>query len=153
MRVDCNSFVPSTIRLWNNLPLLVRNSTSLNEFKKNISGQCIKPPEYFYFGDRRAQIYHARLRLEYSSLRSHLYHKNLVESSLCSCGEFETTKHYLTECPNYHQLRNQILVEVLHLPIKTLLCGDASCSPDHNGSSFKSVQDFIILSNRFNAPS
>ena len=87
-----NSFVPSTKRLWNNLPLLVRNSTSLNEFKKNISGQCIKPPEYSYFGDRPAQIYHARLRLECSSLRSHLYHKNLVENSLCSCGEVETTK-------------------------------------------------------------
>ena len=51
-----NSFVPSTIRMWNNLPLLVRNSTSLNEFKKNISGQSVKPPEYYYFGDRRAQI-------------------------------------------------------------------------------------------------
>ena len=51
-----NSFVPSTIRMWNDLPLLVRNSTSLNEFKKNISGQSVKPPEYYYFGDRRAQI-------------------------------------------------------------------------------------------------
>ena len=40
-----NSFVPSTIRLWNNLPLLVRNSTSPNEYKKIISGQSIKPPE------------------------------------------------------------------------------------------------------------
>ena len=62
-----NSFLPSTIRLWNNLPLLVRNSTTLNEFKKNISGQRIKPPEYYYFGERRVQIYHARLRLECSS--------------------------------------------------------------------------------------
>ena len=76
----------------------------------------------------------------------------MVENSLCSCGEVETTKHYLTECPNYHQLRNQILVEVLHLPIKTLLRGDASFSLEHNESIFKSVHDFIILSNRFNAP-
>ena len=76
----------------------------------------------------------------------------MVENSLCSFGEVETTKHYLTECPNYHQLRNQILVEVLHLLIKFLLCGDASFSLEHNESIFKSVQDFIVLSNRLNAP-
>ena len=58
-----NSFLPSVIRHWNNLALLVRNSTSLSDFKKNLRGQEGKPPVYFYFGNRAAQIYHQALAI------------------------------------------------------------------------------------------
>ena len=45
-----NSFLLSVIRLWNNLPLLVRNITSLSDFKKNMTGQERKAPVCFILG-------------------------------------------------------------------------------------------------------
>ena len=95
--------------------------------------------------------YHARLRPECISLGSLHYWKNLVDSPSCLCESVETTKRYLIECPNYHKIRNQTLLEFLHFPIKTSLCGDASFSRDQNENMLESVQIFIILSDRFNA--
>ena len=144
-----NSFLPSVIRLWNNLPLLVRNSTSLSDFKKNLRGQERKPPVYFYFGNRAAQIYHTRLRLECSSLNSHLFKKNLIDSPRCSCGQIETVKHYLFDCTNYTQLRHQALSDVLHLPVNDLISGNSNLSIEENVTVFDSVQTFITLTGRF----
>ena len=98
----CNS--PSAVRSWNNLPNESRTSTSVIEFKRKLSEHRNKPLNYFYYGSRVAQIYHARLRLECSALRHHLLKKNLVESPNCLCGSFETSKHFLFECPNCHQI-------------------------------------------------
>ncbi|MEW8543133.1 MAG: reverse transcriptase family protein, partial [Candidatus Thiodiazotropha sp.] len=99
-----NSFLPSVIRAWNNLPVLVRNSISLADFKKNLNIQRSPPPAYYNFGDRISQIYHTRLRLECSSLKQHLFRKNLIENPTCSCGQVETVKHYLLDCNNYTQI-------------------------------------------------
>ena len=44
-----NSFLPSVIRAWNNLPIETRNSTSLTEFKRKLAVNMNKPPNYFYW--------------------------------------------------------------------------------------------------------
>ena len=56
------SFLPSCIREWNELPLDIRNSTSLASFKYKLNADTIKIPKYYSTGNRSLQIYHTRLR-------------------------------------------------------------------------------------------
>ena len=55
-------FLPSTIKLWSNLPLTLRKTESLSIFKKTLKNQNAKVPTYYYIGSRNGQILHARLR-------------------------------------------------------------------------------------------
>ena len=102
---------------------------------------------YYNHGLRTLQIY--PIRLECSSLNSHLFKKNIVESPQCSCRAAETVIYCLLNCPNYAILRNQVLNNYLHMPIKTLLNGDPQLSGEENGQIFNGVQTFIARSGRF----
>ena len=68
-----NSFLPSLVREWNELPEQTRDSASLNIFKTRINPNTEKPPRYYFIGKPLGQIYHARLRTNCSSLRQHLF--------------------------------------------------------------------------------
>ena len=46
----------------------------------------VEVPSYFYVGSRLDQILHARLRMKCSSLKEHLFLKNIEPSPLCVCG-------------------------------------------------------------------
>ena len=63
-----NSFLPSTIREWNTLPLDVRNCDSINSFKRKLNSDINVVPKYFYTGNRKAQVLHVRIRTKCSSL-------------------------------------------------------------------------------------
>ena len=69
-----NSFFPSVIREWNELPQPTRDSTSISSFKYRLDSisRETKPPSYYYEGKRLSQIYHTRLRTGCSSL-NHIY--------------------------------------------------------------------------------
>ena len=69
-----NSFFPSATRLWNNLPLEIKQIKSLPQFKSKLSSSK-KIPSYYYSGTRIGQILHARLRMNCSSLKQHLFQK------------------------------------------------------------------------------
>ena len=68
-------FLPSTIRHWNGLDINVRNSNSLNIFesKLKLHFRFSPPLSHIYTGNRKASIYHTRLRLGMSSLAAHLF--------------------------------------------------------------------------------
>ena len=51
-----NSFFPSTLKLWNELPLNIRNSSSVSQFKANVRSPHLKPPNYLYVGERKYNI-------------------------------------------------------------------------------------------------
>ena len=61
-----NSFFPSTIRAWNNLPDEMRNASTVNSFKTLLNGNRQIPPKHFKAGTRIGQILQARLRMECS---------------------------------------------------------------------------------------
>ena len=71
-----NSFLPATIRDWNSLHLHVRQSDSILVFKKHLNSNLIPTPKFYNAGTRLGQILHTRLRLECSSLNSHLHARN-----------------------------------------------------------------------------
>ena len=76
-----NSFFPSTIRAWNELPEETKTAPSVASFKYRLNRYLINPPppEYFNCGYRIGQIMHAklRIRMECRSLNAHLCRKIL----------------------------------------------------------------------------
>lgn len=150
-----NSFLPSTIRDWNLLDLSVRNSPSLNAFKRQINRnnrELIIYPKFFdaIQTTRLGQIYHTRLRLECSSLKQHLFNKNIVGDPLCSCGAIETTSHYLLSCTNYQNLRTQYLNCIPPpLSVAKLMFGMQDAPDEQNNFIFRQVQLYILATKRF----
>ena len=146
-------FLPSTVKLWNNLENTVRNCDSLSIFKNQIKLQNERVPIHFYIGSRQGQVLHTRLRLNCSSLNSHLFFRNLIDSPLCACGEVETTPHYLIHCPRYTNIRIELMTELTDIPTEIttnlLLFGSNELTEEQNIHIFKTTQTFIIKSKRF----
>ena len=56
-----NSFLPSVIRGWNELPEETRNLPTVASFKRKLNSVIEIPPSYYFSGKRKGQIYHSRL--------------------------------------------------------------------------------------------
>ena len=78
-----NSFLPSTIRAWNDLPLEAKQLESVNAFKYFLKTENVPVPKYYYTGKRTVQILHTRLRTNSSSFNLDLFVKN-ISDSLCA---------------------------------------------------------------------
>ena len=72
-----NSFLLSTIRAWNDLPLEAKQLESVNAFKYFLKRENVPVPKYYYTGKRTVQILHTRLRTNCSSLNLDLFVKNV----------------------------------------------------------------------------
>ena len=96
-----NFFIPRTSKDWNSLPMNVPSNPSLPQFKRYLDKNKSKVPPYYYIGDRRCQILHARLRLGCISLKADLFNNHLSETDKCTCGKPETAPHYFLECVNF----------------------------------------------------
>ena len=145
------SFLPTTIRSWKNLPIEIKQADTVNSFKNYlIKKQPV--PKYYYVGNRWAQILHTRLRTNCSSLNIDLFNKNISDSPLCSCGSIEDAQHFFFHCRHYTVQRNALLnaVSTYIVPsLKCILYGDPSLSLELNSNIFQHVQKFIIDTKRF----
>ena len=96
-------------------------------------------------------MHHARLRLNCSSLRQHLFSKDIVDRPLCECGAIEDTKHFFLECNRYRNLRVELnntvsltcpqTLNILHVSFES--------QDSANKKIFVAVDDFIVKSKRF----
>ena len=153
-RAYAESFLPSTIQAWNNLPEAVRSADTLGAFKHLLTLDTTKVPAYYDCGDRLDQISHTRLRTECSSLNQHLFRRNLVQNPYCLCGEIEDNKHFLLTCPRHTQMRAEMVLSIqqktnVELTTDVLLFGTDAVSVEVNTFIFKAVQKYIKLSKRF----
>lgn len=84
-----NSFIPSTIKLWNNLDAEIKDSSSLSIFKSKLKNQNIpKTYKHYSFGNRKENIILCQLRNKASNLNAHIF-KDL------NCGsESEGNVHF-----------------------------------------------------------
>ena len=147
-----NSFLPSVIREWNSLPLDVRNSTSVSSFKCRLKERNYLVPKYYYTGNRKLQILHARLRTECSSLNHDLFLKHITESPLCRCGAIENTDHYLITCRLYRDQRAELINIVSQqtpVTLHILMYGSSMLSLRANIIIFEAVQIYINDTKRF----
>ena len=153
---NANSFLPSTINAWNNLPVSVKAATTIASFKRLLAKNNPKTPDYYFRGKRLLQIFHTRLRIECSCLNEHLFHRNLVPSPSCICGEIESNGHFLLSCARYNLIRQDMLDSVQlnipqNMPINTrlLLNGDNhNLSVEANTIIFAQVKKYIRKTKR-----
>ena len=146
------SFFPDTTYKWNDLPEELKNIETTEELKEKIKHKKSPKPPY-NCGTRRGQILQARLRLKCSDLNSHLAPINLAESTECQCGaENETVHHFLLSCPMYTNIRRELYFNItanIQINEKVLLFGSNELSNVQNENIFISVQNYILMSERF----
>ena len=163
-----NSFFPSVIAEWNNLDLGIRNSESINIFKKSILNFIRPiPNSTFNCHNPRGIKFITRLRLGLSHLREHKF-KNSFQDCLnpfCDCGngEIETSSHYLLHCPNYTNERSVLLNKIRQIDSKILekndcmitqilLFGDQAFNDNVNTAILNATMDYLTSSKRFDNP-
>ena len=147
-----NSFIPSAVREYNALPPPLKQATSLASFKRLLNSNKNYVSKYYFTGNRSDQILHARLRTHCSALAHDLHSKNIIDSPYCTCGSLETTNHFFLACPQYNNIRTDLLNSVSRfttVALHVLLFGDTTKSFDVNVSIFKAVHTYIKLSKRF----
>ena len=147
-----NSFLPSTLRQWNSLPVEVRQLNAISSFKTFLKKDLQSVPTYYYCGSRKAQILHARLRTGCSSLNMDLFHKNITEYPLCQCGSIEDTQHYFFHCRFYQGPRNTLLnvCSTYQNPsLSLLLFGSSTLSLEANIAILEHVHKYILDTKRF----
>ena len=147
-----DSFLPSVIREWNNLPLATRHSDSLNSFKRSLNNRDRFVPKHYYSGNRKHQTLHTRLRTGCSSLNHDLFDKEISETPLCRCGEIETTAHYFLSCQLYQNQRvalNTVISNYTQIYLQTILYGSNRLSLNENNTIVEAVHTYIKESNRF----
>ena len=131
-----NSFLPSSMKLWNNISNDIRLNSSKCCFKRFLDRNVCTKSYYFNFGSR---IIFARLRLKYSTLKDHIFHKNIIDSGLCTCGKIETTAHYLLHCPNYIFIRNETIHTLGTIDVQSLIVGNSIKNENENILVFETL--------------
>ena len=146
------SFLPASVRAWNNLSVESQQCESVTSFKRLLQKDNPKVPKHFYSGPRKSQILLTRLRTNCSSLNFDLFVKNVADSPLCRCGSIENAQHFFFHCTFYQAQRNELInaVSPYQQPsLNLFLFGDLSLSQEINKMIFEHVYKFITNSKRF----
>ena len=148
------SFFPSTINMWNSLPQSLREITNLNSFKRSITERTISVPRFYFNGERKYAILHARLRNKCSNLNHDLFTNHISLTEKCACNaNHETTFHYFFECVNYTNERMTMLRSLhqfsFQTDLNTILFGDSMLTDEQNDIIFSIIQTFIKQTKRF----
>ena len=144
-----NSFLPSVVRDWNELPHTTRNAPSISA---SLNSTIIGVPLFYLDGKRKGQIYHSQLRMDCSSLNHHLFSKHIIDSPLCICGRPETTKRYLFDCYRFNYLRQEMMQSISQLcepNLNALLYGVTDLSDETNRQLSIIIQEYILRTKRF----
>ena len=113
---------------------IIRNLHLLNPLNINFSGS------------RLGQIYQARIGLSCSSLRYHLFQKNIIDNPVCECGEVQ--KIFFLHCNLSGQLRHELLDRVLTYCQPTaniFLYGNTDLSDVENAELYSALQYYILI--------
>ena len=161
-----NSFFPSTTSFWNKLPLIVKQSVSLNCFKSTLKRQhsaadSILPGVYNCFYGYHGSIL-AQLRFGLSNLKGDLFNFNLTDNPICPLclGSFESRSHFFVNCTVLDVERRVLFGQIsqffpqfqqLSLIDKSIICTFGSPNLDFttNFELLKCSVDYIRSSERF----
>ena len=163
------SFIPSSIKSWNELSIELRNAISYDTFKtklRKLYGSSFN--SLYTKGDTNGAINHSRIRMGLSGLNAHRKKVNFIQNGQCDyCGaRMETPIHYFFECPAFAVQRTSLLqnlraIDGLNVPtnenlsikrhrdnfIQIILFG--TMNEDTDSMLFNIVQKFISDSKRF----
>ena len=149
-------FIPSAIKLWNELPVGIKSMQSLSSFKSYVmlSFSVSNVPKYYLAGDRKLSILHTRIRNNRSDLKFDLFSNGISVHATCSCGyPIEDAEHYLFRC-NYYAVQRLKLFQDLGrfhpLSKNVLLFGSSERSLEDNLEIFSCVQSYMRETKMFN---
>ena len=157
LKIYYESFIPSTIRMWNDIPVHVRNSSSVSTFKYAIKTEQNVAPQYFSYGARKANIILTKLRYMCSQLNYDLFRIGIKSDPSCECGNScENSHHYLSDCKTFISQR-RIMMSCLPNSVRNsvqvttnlLLNGSADLTLIENQRIFEAVQTYICQTERF----
>ena len=158
-----NSLFPSAISEWNKLDLNIRNSASLNAFKKkllNFTWPCAN--SIFDIHKSLGIKLLTRLRLGISPLHEHKFRHCFQDTLnlLCECAkDIESTMHFFLHCSNFliprqtlfqkiRNVDNNILAKSETQLTQTLLYGNQNYHPSINRLIINSTIEYIISTER-----
>ena len=98
------------------------------------------------------QLDRKSLQIIYFSFIRPLLEYGDVDSPLCACGSIEDTNHYLFNCVQYNDIRQQLINSISDFcdpTLNILLYGDRNLTYEQNKNIMISVQEFITKSGRF----
>jgi hypothetical protein len=165
-----NSFLPSSVRLWNSLEENIKNRNSIEAFKFHLKKAKSRKKNKLYpkFNGVGA-INHTRIRMGLSGLKAQRHAYNHVPSPTCDyCGaRREDPMHYFLQCQVFAIMRVVLLREVTNLYrtknivrdltrtivqkelVNCLVTGDTRLNDSENTKLFEMVQTYIRTSKRF----
>ncbi|XP_071133192.1 uncharacterized protein [Mytilus edulis] len=161
LTLTSQSFIPSTIKLWNNLNIAVRNVDSLPKFKVELKNYDIRNEnqsnlKHYLYGPRKLNIILTQFRCSASFLNCDLFRANIISDPTCKCGlDIEDMHHFFFDCPFYLNERAILfnglswLPEGCDLDLTLLVFGRDTLSYDQNVQIVKQVFNFIKRSKRF----
>jgi hypothetical protein len=144
-------FLPSTIKLWNNLPLTLRKTESLSTnvyLKKTLKSKCQSSYLLLHIGLNELGKYYMRVF-------EHLFLRNLVDSPNClvGWGGVDTTSHYILHCSRFADIKQALIVSISNIPvnitINLLLFGTNELTDEQNTLIVVSIQKYIVKIKRF----
>ena len=144
-----NTFFPSTIIEWNKLDRKIKNSESIETFKKRIlSFIRPSPNSTFNCHNPKGIKLLSRLRLGLSHLREHKFKHNFQDSlnPFCNCGKGEERLALLNTIKNIDM---SILQQSDSKFTSVLLFGDTSFDNNKNTFILDATIDYIISTGRF----
>jgi len=103
-------------------------------------------PIYYYFGSRKEQVKHCRLRLAISDLNYDFFRRHLLEDPICSWGyTAETSEHFLLHCTLSNSIRNKTInkLDEKEININTPLFGNDQLHLETNKIIFVIVRDCL----------
>ena len=108
-------------------------------------------PIYYYFGSRKEQVKHCRLRLAVSDLNYDFFRCHLLKDPICSCGyTAEASEHFLLNCPLSNSIRNKTInkLDEKERNINTPPFGNDQLHLETNKIIFAIVDDFLRQTDR-----
>ena len=164
------SFIPSAIRLWNELSDNIRDAPNIESFKRNLNllhtkCECYKP---YLTGITDGHIHLSRIRMKLSGLNFHRMKYHFINFSTCpNCNSHkEDEEHYFLSCnalaafrdemitklypllPQHHDNLNNIELKANKKTIlKILIYGTKN--EDIDNSLFRIVAEYIDNTSRF----
>ena len=120
-----NSFVPYTIKAWENLENKAKSKPSVQSFKKCLN-DFIRLPGHSLFGicDKYGNKLLTKIRVSFSDLRDHRFNHNFnCQSPL----EDETSVHFFLRCSLYTAQRSSLLCK-----ISAIISCDVTVLPDEH---------------------
>ena len=107
------SYIPSSIRLWNDLRDDLKLLTTLDTFKIHLRQIYCKTETYkpYFVGQTTGHIHLSRLRMNLSGLNAHRHKHHFIDHNICpSCNAInENIDHFLLICPVYAAQRRALL--------------------------------------------